>query len=127
VKCGAIVRLSSRVGDRPTKLSQFPKWANFVGSSWLLLWEIGEHHPNTLPSSALDTDTDRRPGQSPRPCPKRVALQHSSHTDKHGKNARVSGFTEPCGGDRILYVTLIGKRRPYSWITNVIHDLGCVA
>lgn len=88
MKCGAIVRLSSRVGDRPTKLSQFPRWANFLGSSWLLLWEIGQHHPNTLHSSALDTDTDRRPGQRPRPRPKRVALQHSSHTDKHGRNAR---------------------------------------
>lgn len=86
MKCGATTRLSSRVSDRPTKLSQLLemgelRWklaALATGDEWALAG-------GAMPSNALDALAavcERRP--------KRVALEHNSHADKQGRNTPAS-------------------------------------
>jgi hypothetical protein len=81
VKCGATTRLSSRVNDRPTKLSQVLEMGELRWKLAALATGDEWGRPGTMPSSALDalaTVCDR--------CPKSVALEHNSHADKQGRD-----------------------------------------
>jgi len=61
VKCGATTRLSSRVSDRPTKLSQILEMGELHGK--LAVLARGESARTMLSSTllALGADCDRRP------------------------------------------------------------------
>jgi hypothetical protein len=105
VKCGATTRLSSRVSDRPTKLSQVLEMGEL---RWKLAalaagdeWALAGHHAFECtgcagPPSATDVL-------------KALLQQHNSHADKQGRNTPVSHFHGSMWWDRVLYATLAGK------------------
>jgi hypothetical protein len=110
VKCGATTRLSGRVSDRPTKLSQILEMGASLEARGSCHEGMSGHRPGTMPSStlpALAAECDRRP--------KSVALEHNSTADNARPRHLGIAFLRdyPCWrGDCVLYAAL-GKTATY--------------
>ena len=125
MKCGATTMLSSRVSDRPPKLSQILKMGELRWKLAVLArgrrgpW-LGDIPSSALPALAIDCD----------PRPKSVVLEHNSNADSaRPRHPRIVL-------SRIIHVVsvtascprcLVRKRRDLSWITNVSSDVCCLS
>jgi hypothetical protein len=110
VKCGAPTRLSGRVSDRPTKLSQIFEMGASLEARGSCHERMSGHRPGTMPSStlrALAAECDRRP--------KSVALEHNSTADNARPRHLGIAFLRDyfCGGDCVLYAAL-GKAATFT-------------
>ena len=107
MKCSATTRLSSRVSDRPSELSQILEMGELRPKLAVLATENEWARPGTMPSSALPalaTHCDRRP--------KDVVLEHNSNAITHDATPRYRRFHGLSIGETASRTRRwVGKRR----------------